>query len=344
MRILYSTFTQAGERPYQDGSARERCYNFADELTARKHRTLVVSQKILEENFPKLADFDIYVFHRPFFSEKLAKIVSRLERSRLLIADYDDNSFHTSSLATLPGPLSNKKFMAGMCPHLINSCGGAQLFSNFTVSTVPLKGIVEKFFSPAKAVVLHNGVPRTMRSLFRIVRDSRKWHKRQYAIGYASGSDSHNRDFQLVADTLYSYIRKTAKNMLVCGTLDFSVPSGLDMRIDRHPRCIYPALPFLLANCRAIIAPLEITSFTTSKSAIKLYDGALSGCKVIATSIPDFDRFSSPLLKKCVFINDWQDALESIDAEPVDIEKCAEEIESQAAIELQVDKFCKEFM
>jgi hypothetical protein len=60
----------------------------------------------------------------------------------------------------------------------------------------------------------------------------------------------------------------------------------------------------------------------------------LVGCDVVATPIPDIDRFQSPLLIKCRGIEDWEAALgKERTLQPRDVERHLEELEAAVRIE-----------
>lgn len=342
MKILYVTHTQARSRPYLDSSVRYRCYNFAEELSDRGHKAAVCSLPEFENNFSRLDGYDIYVFHRPVFNNRLARLILRLRANRLVIADYDDYSFHPAALAHLPGMMIGREGMLQQSQGLALMAACGELFDYFTVSTTPLQEAVEKFFSPKKSMALHNAVSRTMTGTYRIARKLHPWAKRPYRVGYQSGSKSHSRDFQMIAQTLANRVGNG--RILLAGPCGDGAKILKDTQVTTQDLCIFPLLPMRTAQCQTVLAPLEWTPFAIAKSAIKFYEGALAGCFVLATPIPDMERFDSPLLIKCKTAENWDAALANLPTSQHDMAGEIARLEEEVSVRRQVDRFIEDFV
>ncbi|KIC55741.1 hypothetical protein RM53_15125 [Brevundimonas nasdae] len=112
-----------------------------------------------------------------------------------------------------------------------------------------------------------------------------------------------------LADALQS--NKHARLMLA-GPV--KVPNALQEfanQIAIRPLVSFHALPKLMSEVQTVLAPLEDTVFTRSKSGLKFFEAAVVGARVAASPIPDIDRFQSVLLAKCRSLDDWRDAMEA---------------------------------
>jgi len=124
-----------------------------------------------------------------------------------------------------------------------------------------------------------------------------------------------------------------------------AIPSELGpymAQIRRLSVVSFHAFPFVMAQCKKVIAPLESTPFAACKSGLKFFEAALVGCDVIATPIPDMARFRSPLLTMCGGIEEWAASLaKQRDFSAGDLEKHLNELESSVHIGAAVPGWLK---
>jgi len=329
MKILFITNTTRNKRPYFDPSVRYRCFNFAEELTRLGHPSYVISKMNFEINYESFLDFDVYIFHRPSYNELFSEKIDKIYSNKLLIADFDDYNFDISCLLDMPPVRRDISQMNSVMRAMSNTYEGAKCFDLFTASTKPLLENINRVFHMKNGKVLHNVAARALTGLSRMAfQESRE--KKKYTLGYFPGTNSHDLDYKIFQKNI-SKIDFRKFKMLVCGPVNIE---GLDDRIEivRHDLVDFYELPFLMAQCKAVIAPLENTIFNKSKSGIKFFEAALCGCYVLATPIPDIDRFESKLLLKCRNDFEWQENIESIidnmdEITEEDIKKVADDVD-----------------
>jgi len=109
-------------------------------------------------------------------------------------------------------------------------------------------------------------------------------------IGYASGSMTHNADFELVAPSLKKLLDKYDNVYLkLIGVIE--VPEMFKDYSDRiitHPFVDYKKLPALLRTLDINLAPLEDTLFNRAKSCIKWMEAGLVKVPTVASNVGDF--------------------------------------------------------
>lgn len=318
MKILFVSGTRRHARPYFDPATRYRCFHLATELNRAGIKAICASQEEFERHMGASANFDAYIFHRPSMANKLGKFVCEYKTKRLLIADYDDLLFDPAVARQISTVKKDHFSLSGALRQSCHIAAAASIFDNFSLSTQPLKEHVERLFQPRKAVVIHNGLPASFLGLCAAARKKYPWKGRRYLFGYMSGTATHDRDFLFIKKLILGKLQKSGQKLLLAGPLDKN-----DREIDacgfieRHGLVSFSTLPELMAQCKYLLAPLEDNIFNLCKSGIKFMEGAACGCVVIATPIPDMDRFESPLLVKCRAMADWQKAIgEAGDAEP----------------------------
>lgn len=109
-------------------------------------------------------------------------------------------------------------------------------------------------------------------------------------IGYFSGTNTHNEDFQMVAPALVRLMRENEKVYVkLAGRID--PPEALKDYADRliyTPYVDWRKLPFELRKCDIVLAPLVDTLFNRAKSEIKWSESALVGVPVVASDMGSF--------------------------------------------------------
>ncbi|GAB5377489.1 MAG: hypothetical protein AcusKO_39510 [Acuticoccus sp.] len=211
-------------------------------------------------------------------------------------------------------------------------------FDKFTLSTQPLSDQVAAMFRPRLNKVVSNGLDPAYLGIARLIRTRHADRPRPYQIGYFPGTASHNGDFATIAEPLAeTFAANPGLRMLLVGPVD--IPDALMPfagRIVQRGVVPFHHLPHTIALCDTVLAPLERTPFTNAKSGIKFFEAAVVGSSVIATPIPDIDRFESPLLIKADGVDEWRRGFEtalSRSLSPVEREAAARQVEESVATE-----------
>lgn len=111
-------------------------------------------------------------------------------------------------------------------------------------------------------------------------------------IGYFSGTNTHNEDFQMVAPALVRILKKY-KNVYikVAGRLDAPTAlKGFEDRLIFTPYVNWRRLPFELRECDITLSPLVDTLFNRAKSEIKWSESALVEVATVASNIGAFEE------------------------------------------------------
>lgn len=344
-KILFISWTSKNQRPYYDPSVRYRCFNFAQELNRRGHSTTVISQINFEKNIEQFFNFDCYVFHRPYLTENLANFLLTQKNNKTIIADHDDFIFNARYSDLTPmvrvrggNPTQTRDFIS-------RNAEALKLFDNYSCSTEPLKHHLKQINPNGRIAVLNNTVDPGFIGLSRVARQKNPFADRQFSLGYFSGTATHDKDLAMIAPVIRGHLTEYGGKLLLVGPIKLpELLLDLESQIQAQPLVSFHELANTMAKCKMVLAPLENTLFTQSKSGLKFFEAALSGCNVAATPIPDIARFDSPLLHKCTTIDDWQQALNSPNSlNPELRERSAQNIEALVCTSIQIDTWLKTF-
>lgn len=310
--ILFISNTSRISTPYLDPSTRYRCYHLAEALAKRSHHTAVISQDTFERNIDQFLDYDLFVFHRPLMTEIAAELFVSPIYSDRIIADFDDFIFDVDFTQQMPAHRFRGQSLSDTASYLASNAASCRCISQFTLSTQPLAQHIDRLFSPRRAEVITNTLDSGFQGVAQLIRQRIGNAKRPYRFGYFSGTATHDADLALVAPALAAaFDHDVSARMMILGPA--KVPELLidfSSRIDQRESVIpFHRLPAAMAQVETVIAPLEVNEFTKCKSGLKFFEAAAVGCNVVATPIPDIDRFTSPLLRKCMDPEDWTDAL-----------------------------------
>jgi hypothetical protein len=306
--VLYISNTGREERPYFDPSVRYRCFNMAETGRAHGLKTFVATQAEVDAGLIA-PEHDAYVFHRPRLTRGLMKFLQLLPKEVDVTADYDDLVFdvtaaeHTSAVKSRNTPVWRVRNA------ISENMGAMDLFERFTVSTRPLADAVARLRHDALVSVVPNVPDRGYISLARQLRARRDEFRRR-RIGYFSGTNSHNEDFEYVSKHLFQFCARTDVELFVMGPVQIPATSASgNVRIKTSKVVSFQQMAMEVIACDAVIAPLVSSPFTDCKSGIKFMEAAVLGVPVVATPIPDIARFTSSLLCSAPSLEDWPEAL-----------------------------------
>ncbi|MDO2935983.1 glycosyltransferase [Paeniglutamicibacter sulfureus] len=308
--ICFVSETGRSERPINDPSVRYRCYHPAEVLVGQGNFVSVYSaaQFYKDPNF----DYDVYVFHRPNKARgNFLPILRQLRGAgKTLIADYDDLIFGDEGMALQSsaaknGTLTPERAIAAFASNL----AGLREFDKVSVSTSPLAQRVQQSNPDADVHVVPNIIPPSVLSIHGELATYLA-PRPSTAIGYFAGTKSHDRDFPVVADALHRVLMENPDfTLMVIGPV--AVPPALAAlpNVSTAPVVNFLRLPGLMTLCSTVIAPLEMSDFNACKSRVKFLEAALSGCRLLASPIPDMRSFESESLELMESLDDWYEAL-----------------------------------
>jgi glycosyltransferase involved in cell wall biosynthesis len=104
-------------------------------------------------------------------------------------------------------------------------------------------------------------------------------------LGYFSGTPSHNRDFELIADVLAHMLDLDERlRLIIVGYLELR--GGIlrhSARIDRYPLQDFLNLQRLVGQTEFNLVPLQVNRFTNCKSELKYFEAAAVGTITVAS-------------------------------------------------------------
>ena len=278
LRVLYVT-------DGWDGSYRYRCKQAVEQLRAAGATANVihVADPDLLEALPS---YNVAVLFRLPWGPRVAAVVERARRhGATLVFDIDDLIFDPSFepllgfLGDLPvGARREYRQRMRRLRQTFDAC------DHFVGSTPVLARYATAFGKPAS--VHPNVVSQEYVRLARWLFPLQPWLDRTPTVAYISGSNTHDRDFEMVAPALATVLRENSTlRLMVCGFVE--LPDCLQPFAGRIARLAYQdwrVYPWALARCRLALAPLAVVNdFTEAKSALKFFEAGVFGVPTLAT-------------------------------------------------------------
>lgn len=310
--ICFVSETGRGERPILDPSVRYRCFHPAEVLTRQGHFATVYSAMQFYKE-PNL-DYDVYVFHRPNGVRTNFEQVQRHLRAagKVRIANYDDLIFGDESIALQSSAVKNATLTEERAILAFGSnLAGLREFDMVTTSTEPLAARAREWNPGAEVHVVPNIIPP---SVLDIHEEFKTFHtmRPRTSIGYFAGTKSHNRDFPIVTEVLHRVLMENPDfSLMVIGPVEVPTALAALPNVSAAPVVSFLRLPGLMTMCNTVIAPLEPSDFNDCKSRVKFLEAALSGCRLLASPIPDMRAIEDGRLHLMETQDDWYDALSS---------------------------------
>lgn len=319
LSFCFVSTTGQNERPILDPSVRYRCYHPADQLRSLGFFSTVTSfQQFLSS--PNLY-YDVYVFHRPQRNKNSPHLFDTLitalkKKNKILIADYDDLIFGNEIVAAQSSIVKNgHKSLEEAANIFAHNLDAMLAFDQVITSTRPLADKVKEYNSSAQVVVQSNFIPTSLLNIYSKLAFYTQSRKKG-SIGYFAGTKSHDKDILVVLEVLQRVLMENPLfSLLIAGPV--AIPKSLSVlpNVIVNPPVNYMRLPSLMQNCETVIAPLEITEFNNCKSRVKFLEAALSGCRLVATPIPDMRDIDSENIFLAETKNEWYSQLSTITAD-----------------------------
>ena len=213
-----------------------------------------------------------------------------------LIADFDDLVFVPALITKIDGvrfltESERRQYIVGMRGYrkLIEQCDLtllstqvlAKFAKNLTKNTFVLNNFPLKSARDSASKILKN----------KVVRDVTD--QQCFVIGYFSGTLTHQKDFEVCANAVITFLRETPDAiLLIVGHFDLSdFPNliSLNKQIKCHDFVPYHEMILMISQCSVVLAPLEIgNEFCESKSELKFFDAALVSVPTIASGTQVF--------------------------------------------------------
>ena len=242
----------------------------------------------------KLKSVQVVLLHRVAYDGFVTRLLNRLyAQNALVVMDTDDFLYDMEVMQWIDSPdfqdpIRARSYYQELMRHrkTLDRCDAVM------VSTGALAKTMEQFGKP---VWIHrNAFSLEMLARAEAARARKPSDAGKVIIGYASGTPTHNRDFELVKPALQAVMRRDPRVVLrLVGPLDPGAGwEGLENRIERLKLVPWRKLPGILAGFDINLAPLVMDNpFAQSKSEIKYMEAAMVETPTIASATDAF-RFA----------------------------------------------------
>ena len=237
--------------------------------------------------------WDWVILHRVAYSDYIRQVLESVHSRSLICSDFDDLIFDPSVFAFINSPDFVDPVRAAMYQENMRNI--RKVLDQSMVALASTDFLAGEIRKTGKSVWVHrNAFSFEMEAIARRVRESanKRHDPRKVVIGYASGTATHNRDFELITPALQSVMQRYPQTELwLIGPLDLNEQwKPMQERIRRFNLVPWRDLPDLLASFDINLAPLVTDNpFAQSKSEIKFMEAGMVG---VPTAASNTDAFS----------------------------------------------------
>lgn len=310
MRFLFVTTARLDRVPSGDHSTRYRAFHMAEALRSRGHGADVAMLRELPRDAAR--GYDVVSVIRPRKSPILDAFLRHAHRAGArLVADVDDLVVDPDLAGCSPLVVNGFATEKRVRGYFTSHRDALAPFDAVTVSTPPLLDAVRRVAPALEVRIVRNGLSRAWlaartpapaqdEDVFRLV--------------YLAGTRSHDADLAGVVDALAAFVAADPRRrrLRLVGDVacdDSRFPAG---RLERAAAVDYFALPALVGDCHASIAPLVPNAFNAAKSRIKFIESAALGLPHVASPIADLADHAVDGLHVATDPARWLDALDAL--------------------------------
>ncbi|MDH1765980.1 glycosyltransferase [Comamonas aquatica] len=261
-------------------TTRYRAYNLASQLKRISSVEIVDYTKLPDNFFEEVSkEKCIIVCQRLSFSNKVVEdfLNKCRETPAIIIYDIDDQIFDSSEL---------EDWRINDLPNVPDSYYKAMLYADhFFVSTKELRKKIETLFK--RPVHIINNLLGD-----EVIGFSNKAYlnpikNKEFTIGYASGSFTHDFDLAVALEGISLFLEKNEGVVFHC-VGDVNLPKSFFEKFKNKIRftkkCHWSDLPDILAGFDVQIIPLDTAPFNKYKSHIRFLESSIVGVPVIASN------------------------------------------------------------
>lgn len=316
----------------------------------RRYRVLHTLEQlallVIDGHYIHLSDFifckelskkwDFILLHRVPFDQCVQKIIYTSSNTPIIFSDFDDLIFDLNSFRFINSPDFSDVFRAKLYLQEMQRIHATLQHSEGSLASTDF--LAAQIRQEGKPAWVHRNAfsLEMLRQSERARLEVKKPDRNIFVIGYASGTPTHNRDFEMIKPALIGILRKYPHVELhVIGPLDVGEGWGtLAERIRRFPLVPWRELPYLLAGFDINLAPLVMDNpFAQSKSEIKWMEAAMVETPTIASPTEAFryairDRENGLLART---VEDWINGLENL----IEDRQLRENLATQAYLDVQ---------
>lgn len=312
LRILYVT---TEFEAYHSQTVRYRVHNVRKALKGRAHTRFELIGDGIASDRPSIAWADIIVLMRTTWTDEVGKLISAANSLRIpVVFDIDDIIFlpeYAKYYCRALGDTSRENIEGRRAEFE----GFEKTFRRCDYATASTAFIAERMEREGKrAFVIHNGLNKKQ---LNIAKRAGRPKKNVRAIGYLSGTKTHDRDFQQALPALERIMSEYPDVVLrVAGYLDTSVfPKSLAGRVRPAPYMSWQRLMKYGAQNYINIAPLDAENpFCNAKSELKYFEAAAVYVPTVASATDTFSRCIENGKNGMLASNDgeWYNALKKL--------------------------------
>lgn len=296
-----------------DYCERYRVHHKMQELIANGFSVDEVTPDVLSEDIIKF--YSCFIIYRTPWSKHMDKFIDLVHKeNKPVFYDIDDLVFdlkYTSSIKELENftPKQRKEYDDG-----VKKYGKLLAKSDYGITTTKI--IADEMKSYVKDVCIDKNIASLqMQKYSEFAIDNVKKSKDKIIIGYASGSITHNADFEMISTSIKRILDKY-ENVYFNFIGVLTIPEDYKKygkRIITSPFVEYKKLPSIIRKLDINIAPLESTFFNSAKSSIKWMEAGLVKVPTIASDVGNFhDCITNGYDGILVKDDEWFDKLEEL--------------------------------
>lgn len=279
-------------------SFRYRCYNMAEAIN--EYALDVRATYIFLSDLEALSDpsdfADVLVVARTRYDSPVERLISSFRnRGKKVFFDIDDLIFDTTHAPLVASNLNFDLWGEGLDKwfSLISRIGATLKLCDEVITTNAYLSQLASEFSGLPAQVIPNFLNNQQLAVSQELFAQRGVsHKTEtsFRMGYFSGSKSHKKDFDVIANSLVEIMAKNQHaHFLLVGHLE--LPNDLKAfgeRLEVVGFTDFLSLQELISRVDLCLAPLQESIFTYSKSQLKFFEAGIVGVPTMATATPVF--------------------------------------------------------
>ena len=283
------------EKP-DSSTFRYRCYNtFMATKDSKKWQAVYFFKDEMKTVEKLLLSCGILIFGRQSGQEKIVNKLVKVahERGVKVGLDIDDLVFDMKYIDIVLDTIGEKMNRSYWVAYFASVQAMAKQMDFFiTTNDFLAKKLKESFKKPCK--IIRNSLNKDQINASLIYKDRKKRDKKEFIIGYFSGSPTHAKDFLVAELDLIKFLEKHDDAVLiVVGYMKFS--KGAEKLIEEEKIRFLPPVDFrklqrLMSEVDVNIAPLVINDFTNCKSELKFFEAGAVETTTIASPSYTFKK------------------------------------------------------
>jgi len=267
---------------------------------------------VLQFNKSMVKNYRAFVLYRADLSDFVKNVIDEIHKeNKVVFYDIDDLVFDLKYTKNIKALEKFSKEERKLYDNGVVKFGEAVRYSDYIITTT--KVLKEELSKIKNTVFIDKNIASFEMQVIskKAIKEVKKEENKIY-IGYASGSLTHNNDFEMIKPSIINILRKYDNVYLkLIGALD--LPEDLNEFKDRvitESFVDYKKLPYVLRTLDINLAPLEDTLFSSAKSCIKWMEAGLVKVPTIASDVGDFhdsinNNYDGILCKD----NEWEEKL-----------------------------------